>query len=186
MRSRRYPYGLISIDGGLHIGVSVWNGNNHPSVEEIKLTGDEVCASRPDRVHILAWKFDRLLNVLFDKIEITEGVIEDVGLWWGKVPIIRHPSMGPCFAVPVKSRYSMSIIAARKGNTFFTAYIVGALIYVMRTRGIQVSTLTTQEWKANYSKEKIAEKVHAITGEWYDSDHKSDSVGIGLAFKGLL
>jgi hypothetical protein len=99
---------------------------------------------------------------------------------------MKHPFLGPCFAVPVKSRFSTSIIAARKGHTFFTAYIVGALLHVLQVHGITAHTITTQEWKGNRSKEKIQERIKNITGQVYQSDHIADAVGIGLAFVGLL
>jgi hypothetical protein len=174
----------VSIDGGLHLGVAVWNGTPTPSVTEIGLVGDEVTADRPERVYMLATKFSNFLSSC--KTPITTGVIEDVRLWWGKDTIVHHPYLGPCFAIPVKSRFSTSIIAARKGHTFFTAYIVGAILHVLRTHSIIASTITTQEWKGNYTKERIADRVFELTGQRYSSDHLSDAVGIGLAFGGLL
>jgi len=176
-KRQRFLNRTITIDPGLHTGVAIWQGDAHPRVFEISLPTQHVCESKERRVVLMADK----LHSIVTKYPVEHAFIESVGLWWGKEHYYNHFKLGKCLLVPLKFEYSGSVVAARKGHTFFVAYIIGAYLYVLESLGINTILVSPQRWKGNRSKKYIANLIYNVNKCRYSSDHISDAVGIGFA-----
>ena len=178
-RRKRFLNECITVDPGLNTGVALWSGDSHPRVTQLSVPKEHARASRVVRALALGDEMRKFVEKYQRRIKYA--VIEDVSLWWGRDVFTRHHKLGKCYLIPVKSDWTTSIVAARKGHTFFVAHIIGIYIQVLFEFGILTKTVPVHQWKGNRSKKKVEELIYKVNGIKYASDHLSDAVGLGFS-----
>lgn len=150
-----YLNNTATIDTGLHTGIAIWNGTAFPLVHEIACpTNKKYTLERK-----LCYMSDSLQYFL-KSFSLSKVYIEGVELWGDS---------------------DKSQQAAKRGNLFFLAYMVGVYCQLCINRTIQFEIITARQWKGQLTKEGTAMRVKAINGKEYLSEHITDSVAFGFS-----
>jgi hypothetical protein len=163
----------ISIDVGWHTAVAEWRGGFLPQVFTISLPAKLKTKDTPWGVQLteMALRFNNFMHRT--PAGINAAYIEGVEMWEGN---------------------AQSMIAARRGNTFRLASLVGVYAGILATNGIAPTVLLPREWKGQLSKKIVEKRVYRVWAENGVStanqprynDHIMDSIGIGFSVAGLL
>jgi len=162
----QYLKNVLSIDPGDHSGWAYWKGDLFPIVGQFDVSHRKEIRILEDQLAYL-WKlFSENFSLLLDKYHNTKYVfLEGVEFWEGSLK---------------------SVTAAKRQNLMKLAYLVGGYANEARSRGVEVRILPARQWKGQMSNKVLEKRVLSINGQFYESEHILNAVGIGLSRMGLL
>jgi hypothetical protein len=79
-----------------------------------------------------------------------------------------------------------SDVAARNQDLVKLAYLAGGYGHACARKGVSWAFLPAPKWKGQLNKEATALRVKRANGQTYIGTHRTDAVGIGLSFMGVL
>lgn len=157
----QYLRDSLSIDPGDHTGWSYWKGDLYPLTGQINLSHRKSIKIQEDE---LSWQWMNF-SALIDKYKPAYVYIEGVEFWEGSLK---------------------STTAAKRQNLSKLSYLVGGFANEAVRRGIAVRIIPARIWKGQMSNDILKRKIYRINGQYYESDHIDNAVGIGMSRMGLL
>lgn len=151
----------MSIDPGDHTGWSYWKGDLHPLTGQINVSHRKSIKMQEDE---LAWQWMHF-SALLDEHKPIYVYIEGVEFWEGSMK---------------------SMTAAKRQNLSKLSYLVGGFANEARRRGMETRIIPARIWKGQMSNKILKERIYRINGQYYDSDHIDNAVGLGMSRMGLL
>ena len=166
-----YLMGTITIDPGWNTALAFWVGDNNPITHVIKEpTKRKKILVEPRRLKYMFRKFENILKVYDD--ELITVYIEGVELW----------------AYNLKS-----MTAAKRGDLFALAYMVGGYMAICQKHGYEVKLLYPRgdkkkekvAWKGQLGPDKLARRLLRLNGKTYP-EHVREAVAMGFSVMGVL
>lgn len=158
----QYLKNIFSIDPGDHSGWAYWKGDLFPIVGQFNVSHRKEIRILEDQLSY-QWK---LFSELLDKYPETKYVfLEGVEYWEGSLK---------------------SAAAAKRQNLSKLAYLVGGYANEARSRGLEVRLFPARQWKGQMSNKVLERRILSINGQFYESEHILNAVGIGLSRMGLF
>jgi hypothetical protein len=143
----------------MHTGWAFWDGTLIPMVDAF-----HVPASFRQDENKLTWAWDCFMALL-TKLKPTQVIIEGVEYWQGSFK---------------------SDVAARNQDLVKLAYLAGGYGHACARKGTPWVFLPAPQWKGQLDKEATMLRVKRANGQTYVGSHRTDAVGIGLSFMGVL
>lgn len=151
--------GLLTVDPGMHTGWAFWDGTLIPMVDAFHAPAS---IKRDEEKLIWMWKrFEAYIN----GTKPSSVIIEGVEYWQGNFK---------------------SDVAARNQDLVKLAYLAGGYGQICARAEIPWSYLPAPKWKGQLDKEATMLRVKRANGQTYVGTHRTDAVGIGLSFMGVL
>lgn len=160
----------VILDPGWNTGISIWTGDLHPLTHVIR----EPLKRKKIKIELkrLFYMVDQFKTILSLYPKLDTCYIEGVGLWSGSL---------------------RSMTAAKRGDTFALAYLVGLYAGVCYDRGMNVNLSYPGSdkkkervgWKGQMNAQVIAKRIYRINQTTYP-EHIREAVGIGFAIMGKL
>jgi len=116
----------------------------------------------------------------YDRVEL---ICYDI---YTRIEGLKLASANRCIYIEEPEFFSSfkGLTAASSGSLFKLICFYGALFNELHVKW-DVKPLKINKWKGQLSKDKVAQRVKAITGQEYGGD-VCDAVGMGLHLKGLM
>jgi hypothetical protein len=157
-----YPeaVGLLTVDPGMHTGWAMWDGTLMPVVDAFHV-GNKTVNRDEDKLAWLWNAFEDLITKTKPKLVIIEGV----EYWQGNFK---------------------SDVSARNQDLVKLSYLAGGYGLICTKKKIPWAFVPAPKWKGQMNKEATMLRVRRATGQTYVGSHRTDAVGIGLSFMGVL
>lgn len=147
-----------SVDPGIHTGITFWKGQDYLNTEQFN------CPRSVEKIEcfdVMGHKMKRMLR----DYRSTFLAVEDMELWEGSLT---------------------SMTSAKRGDLFKVTGLSAIYAYVALDLGLEVRLVLAREWKGTMQHAQVIYRV----SKWVDvtgmTDHKVDSIGIGLHALGLF
>lgn len=153
------PRRWISIDPGFNTGVAVWDKKGELVYTQLirEVKTDEL----PLRILSMTMQLEKICDTYDPNLVLIEGVY--------------------LFGEATRSK-----AAARRGDLFKLAYIVGAYIQVASNYTTYIQVLNANQWKGQLPDQVIKKRVLKFTGLCFGNQHVPDAIGIGMNHMGKL
>ena len=158
--------GTLTIDPGDHTGWAYWDLSLRPVVGSFTYASEFKKLGKPWQIYSLAENFGNMIRDNYaDGLRIKQVVIEEVSVWENSLK---------------------SMAAAKRGDLFKLAMVIGGYIHRCGMLNLPVKLVKPNDWKGQLPDDAVARRVTAINGQQYPNPHIYSAVGIGLNEAGIF